>query len=731
MAQFLIWFGFCFINAILCYDSESSSELNRIEYTPLYETIIYSDIADIIKDFENTMNSPVDALINNDDSESDENIDDLLSEYQHYLDKAHKQRRTYLEKSKPKNKVPLLQHDRYSKSKSTQTNKHDDFYPDNINYYNPGPVQYPQPEFKTPLDFLIPINVMKSRFLNNFEPVRSKPKEKSIKKSSFDKMISEENMLQLPPAVPSVFHDSIKSSCYCETDTFPCECGCKQCLMPLEPMQRKHSDYDKFVSSPMFKPNNNDNSLRGLNDNTLNIRIKVDVQFPKFQDSLGEMFKNTSNDKIVEHGSISRESNINFPFPYFNFPIPLEMLGLKKPNENSAPIHKITIHRKKKSKSNSNGKRHRKKLITFHNIKLEQQNTAQPSLEENYNTSDHQKIDDTFQYNEPNKTLNHTENDEHGYSNISMNQTAELTSVNNTKTGGSIYVTVDIKNNDNITEDIHRNENSIETDYIRVAMQSNVTTETPLLRKKRDVSSQNDSTNLTKKPEVRTKFKRNNNANENNSMKKTDKNQLEDTELLYWPSNLKNLSGTYTHNNITTLILDTENKKTKLNFSTESIRHNRTKALEQAIFGDVDWDDVGTVAPVFMSFMGKYIRGVLTFCSESICHSMKCADKNCVHRICAPSDRLNNKGHCTGSNSTDSVASMEAILDLPSNVALEIVDILQDKLLGKLFGKVTLCISGKCVSFVASKKNFFKTKCSSKDLTASGHCPNIKNVKIV
>lgn len=74
---------------------------------------------------------------------------------------------------------------------------------------------------------------------------------------------------------------------------------------------------------------------------------------------------------------------------------------------------------------------------------------------------------------------------------------------------------------------------------------------------------------------------------------------------------------------------------------------------------------------------------------------------------------------------------MEAIMDLPSNVALEIVDILQDKLLGKLFGKVTLCISGKCVSFVASKKNFFKTKCSSKDLSGSGHCPNIKNVKIV
>lgn len=75
---------------------------------------------------------------------------------------------------------------------------------------------------------------------------------------------------------------------------------------------------------------------------------------------------------------------------------------------------------------------------------------------------------------------------------------------------------------------------------------------------------------------------------------------------------------------------------------------------------------------------------------------------------------------------SDSVASMESILDLPSNVAFEIVDILQDKMFGQLYGKVTLCISSKCISFITSKKTFIKTKCAAKTLSKTGHCPNIK-----
>ncbi|CAH0398286.1 unnamed protein product [Chilo suppressalis] len=62
-------------------------------------------------------------------------------------------------------------------------------------------------------------------------------------------------------------------------------------------------------------------------------------------------------------------------------------------------------------------------------------------------------------------------------------------------------------------------------------------------------------------------------------------------------------------------------------------------ALEKAIFGNVDWNDVDTVAPTFISFV-------------------------------------------------DSVVSMESIMDLPSNVAFEIVDILKDKMLGNIYVNV-------------------------------------------
>lgn len=73
---------------------------------------------------------------------------------------------------------------------------------------------------------------------------------------------------------------------------------------------------------------------------------------------------------------------------------------------------------------------------------------------------------------------------------------------------------------------------------------------------------------------------------------------------------------------------------------------------------------------------------------------------------------------------------MESIMDLPSNIGFEIVDILHDKMLGKMYGKATLCIISKCTTFVASKKTFQKSKCTSKELGPFGHCPNVKNFKI-
>lgn len=80
---------------------------------------------------------------------------------------------------------------------------------------------------------------------------------------------------------------------------------------------------------------------------------------------------------------------------------------------------------------------------------------------------------------------------------------------------------------------------------------------------------------------------------------------------------------------------------------------------------------------------------------------------------------------------SDSEASMESIMDLPSNVVFDIVDILKDKMLGKLFGKVALCIGSKCITFVASKKNFMTSKCTVKELDKSGYCPNVKSAKVM
>lgn len=78
---------------------------------------------------------------------------------------------------------------------------------------------------------------------------------------------------------------------------------------------------------------------------------------------------------------------------------------------------------------------------------------------------------------------------------------------------------------------------------------------------------------------------------------------------------------------------------------------------------------------------------------------------------------------------TDSVASMESIMDLPSNIAFEVVDILQNKMLGKIFGKATFCINSKCITLIASKKTFIKSRCTIKELNTTGHCASAKSLK--
>lgn len=634
--------------------------------------------------------SPLDVIANS-ESQSEENVDELLSEYQKYLEKAHKQRKNYIEKSKSKNKVPLLpRHDQFSKTKSGIDNsKHDEYYYAN-GFYNAGTFKFPPTSYGNPLDVFIPVN-SKGKYANKPEATTVLPKGARDELFPIEKiMFNEKKLLDFTPVLHKSPFESIKSSCFCKNGHIPCDCGCKQCLVHFDPMSRDHMEQIKLRSPDdqkkhsilydnFFKKSEHimeDNMKDMLPDNTLNIRIKIDLQLPKPQEILGKLYKIHNRERAFEpEDVISKEltTAINLPFPYFNFPTP-DLFGYKKSakfsKDDTTPLHKITIHKKKKSRANNNNKKHRKKLITFHNIKLEQQPLFPSHLNDN-------NINDTFK-NDNNSTIanetiltSQASNALQIEINSMINKTDDI--LNETQTDESIYLMVNITNNSyNGTEDPHKIENSIETDFPKNI--SNITTKVPSTREKRDVSKvvANVSNNVVTNNKISIKItpsKKNNSAKinfnklkptllptKNNTKekifgKKPDKSLLSDSELLYWPNITRN-KGDVKSKNITTIILENEHKKTKLNMTKETIRMNHTRALEQAIFGEVDWDDVDTVAPAFMSFVGKYIRGVLTFCSQKVCHSMKCANKTCLHRVCLPSDRLNNKGHCAGTNST-------------------------------------------------------------------------------
>ncbi|CAB3261570.1 unnamed protein product [Arctia plantaginis] len=511
-------------------------------------------------------------------------------------------------------------------------------------------------------------------------------------------------MLDLPPVFSKPSFEPMQSSCFCKNRHIPCDCNCKQCLIHIEPfsgepqMKMRSLEEQKGTGvqrCSLCSMKQNDDNLKELNENTLNIHVKVDLQLPKLLENVAKNKNHNLFRGTDPEDTISKEltTAIKLPFPYFNLPAPLELFGYQKPQkynkDDSIPLHKLMLHKKKKSRINNNNKKHRKKIITFHNIKLEQESLFPTRFEDNNTIKNNNKSSNV------NETMMESSNILQLDINSMINKSDAI--INESQTEESLLLTFNISNTVyNTTEDSRKFENSIETDFPK--MISNGTTNLPIVRQKRDTN------------------------------KKPDKTLLTDAELLYWPSVGPNKSLT-NKKNITKIILENEHKKTKINMSKETLRQNHTKVLEQAIFGEVDWDDIDTVAPAFMSFVGKYVRGILTFCSQQVCHSMNCADKTCLHRVCAPANRLNNKGHCAGSKSTDSVASMESIMDLPSNIAFEVVDILQNKMLGKIFGKATFCINSKCITLVASKKTFMKSRCTVKELNTTGHCSNAKTLK--
>lgn len=605
-------------------------------------------------------------------------MEDLLTEYQRYLDKAHKQKINYHEKTKAKNKVPSVRRDRFAKAKPSMNPKYDDYYYSN-GYYSPN--KYPQMPMTNPLDIFIPMNSNpKLRYFTKFDLTTPQPKGNHDEFS-----VIEKRLIELPPVFPSQKFESIKSSCFCKNPQLPCDCKCKQCLLPFDTMTQNYMQHGDNIARTQNSEYATEDRLKD-SDNTLNIRIKVDIQLPKTQETIGRFFKNRSREDLGN----SKESSLNLPFPYFNFPIPMDVFGYKrisKVNSHDSG-HKIAVHKKKKSRVSSSSKKHRKKVVNFHNLNIQPQASLniQPYVDDSFNWTDvNDRINNTSQVTINNTSVTHKLETNVSISDANIaNKTTESSIKHETQTEESIFVMVNITNgSDNTTEDVHKIENSLETEFPK--LDTNVPTEKlSNKRKKREIANKNSTekppkkvTNHTnqkiiKKPTThkmsatakatynkpssingtgQNKLSIINESIKKDDTKKSDKLILADAELVYWPTVFKNQS-TVNSRNITTIILERENKKAKVNMTKEAIRNNRTRALERAIFGDINWDDVDTVAPVFMSFVGKYLRGVLTFCSQNVCHSMKCADKTCVHRICIPNDRWNHRGHCSGSNDT-------------------------------------------------------------------------------
>ncbi|XP_032516986.2 uncharacterized protein LOC116769899 [Danaus plexippus] len=661
------------IKSIICIDFDSY-EVNRIEFTPVHDAIIFKDIADIMTEFENNMYTELSTPVMN-YSESDEDIEDLLSEYQHYLDKAHKQRLGYTERSKSKNKVPMLRHEKYSKLKpKTQVDDQTNYYFDMKHHANP--------------------------FFNAMTlPI----------KTNYDTEMREKTMIDLPQILSKPTYEPA-SSCHCKVDQIPCKCPCKQCFLTL-------TETGEF--------NHRDQKINSTNDK-MSLRIKVDVQLPNLSDLINFIKLHSVDRKNSLEWPTPKSilANFNVPFPFAEIPMPIHTFDFRNSFlKDNTPVHKITIHKKKKSRSN-NGKKHKgKKLFSFHHENIDPQYHENNTDVINKHNSDNRTV--TFNGSVTNTITPSNQSDAFDtIRNISIHNIGNTIPDTKLDSFNTIYLTMNISNNDNNTEESIKIENSIENDYVKY----NITTGQPF-RLKREIYD------FSVRP-FKAAFKKLINESQQTNQTFTNKTieskrtlVAADGLLLYWPNEIK--SQPAPTKNITALIMERESKKRKLNITHEAIRSNRTKALEQAIFGDVNWNDVDTVAPVFMSFVGKYIKGILTFCSDSVCHSMKCSDKVCTHRICTPQNRYNQHGHCPGNNRTDSVANMESIMDLPSSIAFEIVDILQDNLSGKIYGKMTLCINSKCCTFVAAKKSFQKAKCTQKDVDpSSGHCTNLKNAKV-
>lgn len=550
-------------------------------------------------------------------SGSDENIDDLLYEYNHYLNKAHNQRKKYLEKYKLKNKMPLLRQDLYKKQK-----KYNNFYSPTDNLFNTKQFQHGYSMPNNIMDIFIPIKSISRNYNSKIETSTTDP-DGIFKAKSTEKI-----------------HKYGKEYCTCQNNLSPCDCNNNPIRNYYDTYNYKKADgLDKgFKGYSKLLPALTDNMFgetlngvkcgRNMNDdllnNIMNIKLKIDIQVPKYQESFPELCTNCAMQKYAEELDLS-PTIVNMPFPYFpalptgNYG-PTNIFKIKSDGYN--PMHKLMTHKKKKSRNNGNKKHRKKSAVSFQSFNIN---------DDKDNVEFVKKIDDVKDV---------------GPSNITENPTSvidEITNLNSTDTQ-ELSVTVNVTfNAENQTDNMSLN-NVVETTEPENS-KTTVDDVTTKPREKRDTVLLKNSTadNITKDHKsdieyITTKLKK--------SIDK-DKNIISDDEMLYWPELA--IDTTLTDINNLNITKEVESRVPSSNIMTK-ITHNNETSLINVVSEKFDWSDMEKVVPVFISFFGKYFNGIMTFCTDTVCHSVKCNDKTCIHRYCSHENRLNYKGHCHKSN---------------------------------------------------------------------------------
>lgn len=381
--------------------------------------------------------------------------------------------------------------------------------------------------------------------------------------------------------------------------------------------------YISFIDKPLeyFKPKNH--ILENILSN-MKINMKIDIQLPMAKDTFSEASKDCIAHKFQEDDI--NQSVMYLPFPFLNFPTQFKLPSkINKINKNAKYN---SAHKNKKAKSNAHRKHHKKGIVPVEHFN-ELKEIAIPLIVNK-------------QYNEYSKDNYDNVNVEHIMNNVTekiLSSNDNVTNIDNTSTAQEMFLTFNVTfNTENQTNTLLNTNRNFEE-----------TTETNELKKEVIPLSINSrkkrQTHLIKK-QINTTFNTQKSGQHLSQLKDSlDKNIINDEDLLYWtdgPSssvvNIKN--KTITNDDINLI----------LNIGDQVLQNNLT--LINNILDQINWNNVNRVATLFTMIFGKHFNGILTFCSDEMCETVKCYDKICLQRSCLPKSRRNQKGHCNNVNST-------------------------------------------------------------------------------